>query len=200
MPVIPRAPALPAIGRSLPPGPPAPQGVAGPGETLRPPRPGYLPPAISPTKRAEVAAALRLASEPRAEVLARHGLDDRAWRAEERQIALEQARALVGRRSAAPARGPNDAEREDGAATDPRALEVERFVQLKVRIDSATDTEQALSEAGLTMVDWQQTLRRWRAECRADRRLAERIRDELHRLHVAKRSARGASTRPLTDR
>jgi hypothetical protein len=161
------------------------------------------PPDAPPLLALEIYAAIQMdlwdESAPFEDVLARHGVDEIAWRDNERrraEVLAEEARqgrselalALADALDAVRAKRALPPEGEGGLLT------LDKYVALRAEIDAAPDALPILEKRSLTEPQWQSIHRAWRKRSRADAALAQELRAKLAEARRAL-AARDAAAR-----
>jgi hypothetical protein len=159
--------------------------------------PNAAEPELEPEQAATIAAELAEQRWPRAEVLARYGIDEYAWGVEER--AWAQRLASVREE---PGGGPSADfaaafQRATDALATPREAEVTaaQYVALAARMGRG-DPTRVLAEAGLGLSAFGRVDRRFRARAKGDRAFAA----ELERLRAEEAARQGGAAAAGEDR
>jgi hypothetical protein len=124
------------------------------------------------------------------DVLAKHSLDERTWRAHERKLAIALARASrEGTTELADRLQQAMVERERSGQRSPVGLpkvesDVDDYVSLRVELERTSAKRKVLEQAGLSEQQWDRVHRQWTERSRADEQLASELRRKLTRARA----------------
>ncbi len=154
--------------------------------------PNAAEPELLPHEAAAIAAELAEQRWPRAEVLAKHGIDDYAWGIEERAWAQRLASVRDEPEGGVSAEYAQAYQRASDALATPREAEITpaEFVALEIAVKRGDPTK-ALEKVGLGVGGYSRLERKFRAKASADKAFAA----ELERLRTNEEIKLGDTTK-----